>query len=82
MQHQHTKTAGRHLAYIPLGAAVVVKRLWDSRTTTRYERMSSAPPRLRATTRPPWSGRSAAAEFRKDSHGRRVDMVKVPVEVR
>jgi hypothetical protein len=26
VEHEHTKTAGRHVAYIPLGAAVVVKR--------------------------------------------------------
>jgi hypothetical protein len=42
VQHDHTKTAGRHLAYIPLGAAVVVKRLWDSRTTSPYERFMRA----------------------------------------
>jgi hypothetical protein len=37
-QHDHAKAAGRRLAYIPLGAAVVAKRLWDSRNTARYER--------------------------------------------
>ena len=37
-RHEHTRTAGRHLGYIPLGAAVVAKRLWESRTTARYER--------------------------------------------
>ena len=42
VQHEHTKTAGRHVAYVPLGAAVVAKRLWDSRTTARYERFMRA----------------------------------------
>ena len=37
VQHPHAKTTGRHLAYIPLGFAVVTRRLWLSRTTSRYE---------------------------------------------
>ena len=31
------RRAGRHLAYVPLGFAVVTRRLWLSRTTSRYE---------------------------------------------
>ena len=80
VQHPHTKRAGRHLAYIPLGFAVVVKRLWDSRTTARYERMfraAEAAGNHEAALE--WEKRRA--EFCKDRHGRRVDMVKIPVEV-
>jgi DNA segregation ATPase FtsK/SpoIIIE, S-DNA-T family len=80
VQHEHAKRAGRHLGYVPLGAAVVTKRLWDSRTTSRYERM------LRMAEA---SGDLAAvlevekrlAEFRRDRHGRRIDMFKVPAEL-
>ena len=80
VRHEHTKRAGRHLAYIPLGAAVVTKRLWESRTTARYERMfrgAEAAGNHEAALE--WEKR--LAEFRKDRHTRRVDMIKVPVEV-
>ena len=80
VQHEHAKRAGRHLAYIPLGAAVVTKRLWDSRTTARYERMfraAEAAGNHEAALE--WEKR--LAEFRKDRHARRVDMVQVPVQV-
>jgi DNA segregation ATPase FtsK/SpoIIIE, S-DNA-T family len=80
IQHEHAKRAGRHLGYIPLGAAVVVRRLWDSRTTARYERW------LRIAEA---SGDHAAAlewekrmsEFRRDRHQRRMDTVRVPAEL-
>ena len=29
VQHEHTRTAGRNVAYVGIGAAVVAKRLWD-----------------------------------------------------
>ena len=80
VQHPHAKTTGRHLAYIPLGVAVVTKRLWDSRTTARYERLlraAEAAGNHEAALE--WEKR--LADFRKDRHARRVDMVKVPVEV-
>ena len=80
VQHEHAKRAGRHLGYVPLGAAVVIKRVWDSRTTARYERMlraAEAAGNHEAALE--WEKRMA--DFRKDRHARRVDMVKVPVEV-
>lgn len=80
VQHEHTKTAGRHLAYIPIGASVVAKRLWDSRTTARYERFIRA---AEAT-----GNHEAALEwddrmqrFRKDRHERRVAMIEVPIRL-
>jgi hypothetical protein len=39
VRHDRTKAAGRHLGYIPAGAAIVIKRLWDDRTSARYGRM-------------------------------------------
>ena len=80
VQHEHAKRAGRHLGYVPLGAAVVAKRLWDSRTTARYERWlrraEASGDQLSALE---WEKR--AADFRKDRHQRRTDMVRVPAEL-
>jgi S-DNA-T family DNA segregation ATPase FtsK/SpoIIIE len=80
VQHEHTKTAGRHLGYIPLGAIVVGKRLWDSRTTSRYERwirMAEATGELATVL----EVEKRAADFRKDRHQRRMDTIKVPAEL-
>jgi hypothetical protein len=38
IRHDSAKTAARHAAYIPLGAAAVARRLWESRSTARYDR--------------------------------------------
>jgi len=79
-QHEHAKAAGRHLGYIPLGAAVVARRLWVSRTAARYEtwlRMAEATGNHEAALE--WEARLAA--FRKDRHQRRVDAIRVPVEL-
>jgi len=80
VQHEHTKRAGRHLGYIPLGAAVVGKRLWDSRTTSRYERwmrMAEATGELEKVL----EVEKRLADFRKDRHQRRMDTIKVPAEL-
>jgi DNA segregation ATPase FtsK/SpoIIIE, S-DNA-T family len=80
VHHEHAKTAGRHLGYIPLGAAVVAKRLWDSRTTARYERgMRAAEAAGNHEAWLEWEKR--LAEFRRDRHQRRVDMIRVPAEL-
>lgn len=42
IRHEHVQRTGRHVAYIPLGATVVARRLWDSRTTARFERLIHA----------------------------------------
>ena len=79
-RHEHTKRAGRHLGYIPLGALVVAKRLWDSRTTARYERwLRRAEAAGDQQSALEWEKRMA--DFRKDRHQRRVDMVRVPTAV-
>ena len=79
-QHEHARKAGRHLGYIPTGAAVVGKRLWDSRTTSRYERwmrMAEATGDLDKVL----EVEKRLADFRKDRHTRRVDTLKVPAEL-
>jgi len=71
VRHEYTRTTGRNLGYVPLGAAVVARRAWESRTTARYERM------IRAAEQ---SGNHAAAvewdqrraEFVKARHERRM----------
>jgi S-DNA-T family DNA segregation ATPase FtsK/SpoIIIE len=44
--HERTRTAAkttaRHAAYIPVGAGVVARRLWEAKTSSRYERMMRA----------------------------------------
>lgn len=79
-RHDGTRTAGRHLAYIPLGAAIVTKRLWDSRTTARYERwMRAAETSGNLDAALEWESRLAT--FRRDRHERRVDMIEVPARL-
>jgi DNA segregation ATPase FtsK/SpoIIIE, S-DNA-T family len=80
VRHDRARAAGRQVAYIPLGAAVVVKRLWDSRTTARYERwLRIAEADGNHESALEWEARMSA--FRKDRHQRRTDMIRVPVEV-
>ncbi|MCP9964079.1 hypothetical protein LUX57_01775 [Actinomadura madurae] len=75
--HQHTKTAVRHVLYVAEGGSVLVKRLWDSRTTARFERMmrsAEASGDLEAALE--WEARAAA--FRRDRHIRRMDLLELP----
>jgi len=80
VQHEHTKTAGRHLAYVPLGAAVVVKRMWESRSTGRYDRWMRAA-EATGDLEKLLELEKRAAEFRKDRHQRRMDWIQTPVTV-
>jgi hypothetical protein len=80
VQHEHTRSAGRHLAYVPLGAAVVIQRLWASRSTSRYEkwlRMAEATGDHQSALE--WEARLAA--FRRDRHQRRLAMITVPADI-
>lgn len=80
VQHEHAKRAGRHLGYIPLGAAVVTKRLWDSRTTSRYERMLRMA-EASGNVEQMLQVEDRLASFRKDRHQRRMDTITVPAEL-
>jgi DNA segregation ATPase FtsK/SpoIIIE, S-DNA-T family len=80
IRHEHARTAGRHVAYIPLGAAVVTRRLWDSRSTARYERMIRAAEAVgdhQAAL--DWDARRT--EFTRARHGRRMDLIALPGKV-
>ena len=80
IRHEHTRTTGRHLGYIPRGFVVVVRRLWDSRSTARYERMiraAEAAGNHEAALQ--WDERRSV--FLRDRHGRRMDWIDVPGKV-
>ncbi len=80
VRHDHTRTAGRHVMYIPLGALVRGKRLWDSRSTARYERFIRAAEAVgNHETALEWETRRA--QFIKDRHQRRADMIELPLKV-
>jgi DNA segregation ATPase FtsK/SpoIIIE, S-DNA-T family len=80
VQHDRTKTAGRHLGYIPAGALVVIKRLWDSRTSAPYDRfMRAAEATGNHEAALDWEERRA--EFRRDRHARRMDLLEFPLKV-
>lgn len=79
-RHEHTRTAARHSVYVGLGVAVLLRRLWDSRTTARYERGFRA---AEATgdheSMLKWEHERAG--FLKDRHTRRMDWIKTPFEI-
>lgn len=80
VKHQHTQAVARNAAYIGVGAYAVVKRLWDSRTTARYEKyMRGAEAAGDHESVLEWENR--LARFRKDRHQRRSDLVNLPVTV-
>jgi S-DNA-T family DNA segregation ATPase FtsK/SpoIIIE len=80
VQHERTKTAGRHLGYIPAGIAVVFRRTWDSRSTARYERyLRAAEQTGNHEAALDWEER--LADFRRDRHQRRMDLLEYPLKV-
>jgi S-DNA-T family DNA segregation ATPase FtsK/SpoIIIE len=80
VKHEHTKAVARNAAYVLVGGYAVGKRLWDSRTTARYERyMRAADAAGDHESVLEWEKRLAT--FRKDRHQRRTDLVNLPVTV-
>ena len=75
VKHDHTRTAGRHLMYIPLGALVAVKRLWESRSTARYERMFRAA-EAAGNHEAALDWETRRVQFMKDRHQRRMDLIE------
>jgi S-DNA-T family DNA segregation ATPase FtsK/SpoIIIE len=74
------RLAVRHSGYLIGGTRVVIRRTWEGRTLSRYERM------LRACEAggqweeaKVWEER--AAKFRSDRHHRRMDMLKAPQDI-
>ena len=79
-RHERTRAAGRNVMYVPLGAAVVTKRLWDSRTTARYERWIRAAEAAGDLDKV-LALEERLAKFRDARHERRVDMIQVPADL-
>lgn len=79
-RHQGTRAAGRHLACIPLGAMVVTRRLWEARTTARYERWIRSA-EASGDLDKVLAVEEREARFRDARHERRVDMIQVPADL-
>jgi DNA segregation ATPase FtsK/SpoIIIE, S-DNA-T family len=79
-RHEHSKAVARNLAYVPIGVYAVICRLWDSRSTARYERfMRSAERTGDHESALEWESRAAA--FRRDRHQRRMDWLERPARI-
>jgi S-DNA-T family DNA segregation ATPase FtsK/SpoIIIE len=78
--HQRTRAAAAHVAYVGIGASVVVKRLWESRSTARYERyIRSAEAAGDREAALQWD--QQRTKFLKDRHQRRTAMVELPIKL-
>lgn len=72
-----TQAAGRHAAYVVLGAAVVARRTWDSRSGAGYDRwIRSAEADGDHARLLELEARRAA--FRRDRHARRMEWLTLP----
>jgi len=79
-RHERTRAVGRNVAYVWMGAAVVGKRLWDSRSTARYERhVRGAEAAGDHETALKWEAQRV--KFLKDRHQRRADLVELPLKI-
>ncbi|WP_236793238.1 ATP-binding protein [Amycolatopsis sp. GM8] len=75
--HQHAKTVYRHVSYVAGGTAIVTKRVWESRTNARYERMIATFEASREWDRlEEWECRAEQARERR--HKRRMDWLQAP----
>jgi S-DNA-T family DNA segregation ATPase FtsK/SpoIIIE len=75
-----SKFAGRHLIYIGTGLLVLLKRVWDAKTNSRYERILAD--RFRAgdwDRLADWETRARMA--RNDRHQHRMDWLRAPREI-
>jgi S-DNA-T family DNA segregation ATPase FtsK/SpoIIIE len=79
-RHDRTRAAGRNAAYVGIGAAVITRRLWESRSTARYERsIRSAEAAGDHEAALAWD--TQRVKFLKDRHARRADLVELPLKV-
>ncbi|WP_042389757.1 cell division protein FtsK [Streptacidiphilus melanogenes] len=82
--HPRTRTAGllavRHGMYTAAGARVLAKRAWESRTTSRHQRMIRTAEELgQHEVAAEWEQR--AAQFRASRHQRRMDLLHAPLRL-
>jgi S-DNA-T family DNA segregation ATPase FtsK/SpoIIIE len=79
-RHERTRTAVRQGAYVGIGAAVVARRLRESRTTARYDRhIRSAEASGDREGALEWEDRRA--RFLRERHARRVAMIELPLKI-
>ncbi|HEV3381681.1 MAG TPA: hypothetical protein VG142_11955 [Trebonia sp.] len=72
VRHEQSQRAARHVSYIAVGAVVVSRRVWDSRTTARYDRfIRAAEAQGDHETALKWDERRSA--FLNDRHRRRME---------
>ena len=79
-RHERSRAIARNLAYVPVGAAVVARRLWDSRTTSRYDRLMRAAEQS-GSLELALEVEARLSAFRSDRHQRRMDWIERPVRV-
>jgi len=80
VRHDRARAAGRNAAYIGIGAAVITRRLWESRSTARYERsIRGAEAAGDHEAALAWD--TQRVKFLKDRHARRADLVELPLKV-
>ena len=80
VRHRRSRAAGRNVAYIGIGAAVITRRLWESRSTARYERsIRGAEAAGDHEAALAWDAQRV--KFLKDRHDRRADLVELPLKV-
>jgi DNA segregation ATPase FtsK/SpoIIIE, S-DNA-T family len=75
--HEKTKAVVRELVFVPIGAGVLAKRLWEAKTNSRYERLMRAAElagNMEALLE--WEQRAEQAKQRR--HSRRMDLVELP----
>jgi S-DNA-T family DNA segregation ATPase FtsK/SpoIIIE len=74
---ERTKVVFRHAAYVPIGAGVVLKRTWEAKTNSRYERVLRAiEPTGNLEALAEWTDRAEQARDRR--HRRRMDWLAAP----
>jgi S-DNA-T family DNA segregation ATPase FtsK/SpoIIIE len=75
VSHDRARVVWRNGAYVPIGLSVVVRRVWESRTTSVYDRnMRRAEREGDKENALEWEDRRA--RFRKDRHDRRMDTLR------
>jgi S-DNA-T family DNA segregation ATPase FtsK/SpoIIIE len=79
-RHDRTRAAARQAVYVGMGAMVITKRLWESRSTARYERsIRSAEAAGDHEAALAWD--TQRVKFLKDRHNRRADLIELPLKV-
>lgn len=75
--HRRSQALARNAAYIAVGAAVTGRRMWDSRTTARYDRMIRAAEAAgNHDAALEWEERRA--RFVRERHARRMAWLELP----